>query len=99
MDNYSESATYPVLLHSTKKEVHNSVDMGDRDEEEDYGGDDGEGEVVGQIFVKGNGASSPEDGKPGGVTATVMEVPLLQVRRCKYTIPKTSLHLQWYLVS
>ena len=27
IDNYSETAVYPVLLHSTKKEVHNSVDL------------------------------------------------------------------------
>ena len=27
IDNYSETAVYPVLLHSTKKEVHKSVDL------------------------------------------------------------------------
>lgn len=32
IDNYSETAVYPVLLHSTKKEVHKSVDLFQTDE-------------------------------------------------------------------
>ena len=36
IDNYSESAIYPVLLHSTKKEIHSSVDMGDDEDHGDY---------------------------------------------------------------
>ena len=38
IDNYSETAVYPVLLHSTKKEVHKSVDLFQIDEgaDEEY---------------------------------------------------------------
>eukprot|EP00981_Chlorochromonas_danica_P008515 scaffold2207_cov161-Ochromonas_danica.AAC.5 len=34
LDNYSESAVYPILLRSTKKEIHNSIAMVE-DEDED----------------------------------------------------------------
>lgn len=35
VDNYSETVVYPVLLHSTKKEVHKNVDLFREDESED----------------------------------------------------------------
>lgn len=31
LDNYSESAVYPILIRSTKKEVHNSITMEDEE--------------------------------------------------------------------
>ena len=38
IDNYSETVVYPVLLHSTKKEIHKSVDLYNNGEVEDkYG--------------------------------------------------------------
>jgi hypothetical protein len=47
VDNYSETVVYPVLLHSTKKEIHNSValfskDHENEDDESDQGRNSGE---------------------------------------------------------
>lgn len=43
VDNYSETVVYPVLLHSTKKEIHKSVDLFQFGQENDD--DVGENEV------------------------------------------------------
>ena len=44
VDNYSETVVYPVLLHSTKKEIHKSVDLFQRTQEDgdDIGDTEGE---------------------------------------------------------
>ena len=44
VDNYSETVVYPVLLHSTKKEIHKSVDLFQRTQEDDDDVGDTEGE-------------------------------------------------------
>ena len=80
IDNYSESAIYPVLLHSTKKEVHSSVDMGDDDEHEEHGEDDDEDDAP-PLVRRGTSSAAAGGGPtdPGAAPVDPMEVPLLQI--------------------
>lgn len=74
VDNYSETFIYPVMIHSTKKEIHKSV-TSTGDYEDEAGDDDGEadGEVWRDISEDSKKMGDPnDDGK-------IQEVPLLQV--------------------
>ena len=87
IDNYSESAIYPVLLHSTKKEIHSSVDMGDDDDHGDYDNDEDDDDDEPQSKPtrsrQGSGmAQMPYDnsGTTGeGGAVNPLEVALLQI--------------------
>ena len=86
IDNYSESAIYPVLLHSTKKEIHSSVDMGDDEDHGDYDNDedddDDEPQSKSTRSRQGSGiAQMPYDSgtNGGGSAMNPLEVALLQI--------------------
>lgn len=89
IDNYSESAIYPVLLHSTKKEIHSSVDMGDDEDHGDHDNDEDEDDDEPQQTKssrsrQGSGiAQMPYDSSNnnGGGSSSMnpLEVALLQI--------------------
>lgn len=67
VDNYSESAMYPVLMHSTKKEIHKNVSNGARL------GD--ESSFEGSITMERDGTQNDDDDVK---TEVLLEVPWLQ---------------------